>query len=227
MKGFLKFGLFIALAVVVFACDSAKKDAVEATEATETAAEATAQSVVFTVDTSASVINWIGKKSFVGDKHNGTVKIAAGKLALEGDQLTAGEFTIDMASIVDEDVKNPEYNAKLVGHLKSDDFFAVEEYPSAKFEITGVEAVTNNPEVTHNITGNLTMRGATKQITFPANVAIASDKLTGVTAEFTINRTDWKVMHNSENAGIADLAKDNIISDAITLKVMLNAEKAM
>ncbi len=227
MKGFLKLGLFAVFALTLFACDSAKKDAVEAKEATEAAAEATATAAVFMVDTSASVINWVGKKSFADSKHNGTIKISTGKLALDNGQLTAGDFEIDMNSIIDEDLKDPKFNAKLVGHLKSDDFFAAEEYPTAKFEITNVQAVENNAEVTHNITGNLTMRGTTKEITFPANVAIANDKLTGVTAEFTIDRTDWSVMYNSENAGIADLAKDNIISDAITLRIMLNAEKVM
>jgi polyisoprenoid-binding protein YceI len=225
MNNILKFGLFLVLSVVLFSCK--KKDAVEAREATSDAAATTAAATIYAVNTSSSVINWVGKKSFAPSQHNGTVKLANGKLALENGQLVAGEFEIDMNSIVDEDLKKAEMNAKLVGHLKSDDFFAVGTYPTAKFEITNVEKLEGNPDATHNITGNLTMRGNTKEITFPANVAIADGKLTGVTSEFTIDRTNWNVMYNAENAGIAKLAKDNIISNAITLRIMLNAEKTM
>lgn len=164
MNNVLKFGLFLMLSVVLFSCK--KKDAVEARDATSDAAAATEAATVYAVNTTSSVINWVGKKSFIPDQHNGTIKLSSGKLALENGKLVAGEFEIDMNSIVDEDLKKEDMNAKLVGHLKSDDFFAVETYPTAKFEITNVEVLEGNPSATHNITGNLTMRGTTKEITF-------------------------------------------------------------
>ncbi|MEM6697265.1 MAG: YceI family protein, partial [Bacteroidota bacterium] len=181
-----------------------------------------AAAAVYNVDTTASIVNWTGGKVLdILDKHNGTVKISEGSLAVEDGKLTAGNFTIDMTSIVNEDVPEDKGKAKLEGHLKSPDFFSVEEYPTATFEITSVEAVEGSADMTHNITGNLTMHGETKQITIPANVAMEDGKVTAVTPEFTIDRTEWNVMYASDK--IEGLAKDKVISNDLTLKIMLNA----
>jgi len=220
MKTALKLSFLFALAMFVFACGSSEKK-VEAEKAGEVA-EATVASTVYDVNTSASTINWTGGKVLnIGKKHTGTVKISEGSLAVEDGKLTAGNFTIDMTSIENEDLAGSEGEAKLEGHLKSGDFFAVEEYPKATFEITSVEAVENSADMTHNITGNLTMRGTTKQITIPANVAMEDGKITAVTPEFTIDRTEWKVMYGSDK--IEGIAKDEVISNDLTLKIMLNA----
>ncbi|NJL75093.1 MAG: YceI family protein [Saprospiraceae bacterium] len=210
------------------ACNSNKGEKVDATTATEDAATVTASSVVYGIDPSTSIINWIGRKSFIPDQHNGTIKLSSGKLAVENGELKAGEFVIDMNSIVDEDLKKADANAKLVGHLKSKDFFAADTYPTAKFEIVNVEKVQNSTEYTHNITGNLTMRDSTKQIVIPANVAITEDKVTAVTPEFTIDRTQWSVMYGSDKEkSMVGAAKDKIISNDITLRLLLNGTKTM
>lgn len=220
MKTTLKLSFLFALAMFVFACGSSDTK-VEAEEAGEVA-EATVTSMVYDVSTEMSTINWTGGKVLdIGDKHSGTVKISEGSLAVEGGKLTAGNFTIDMTSITDEDLAGSEGQAKLEGHLKSPDFFSVEEYPTATFEITSVEAVEGSAEMTHNITGNLTMRGETKQITIPANVAMEDGKITAITPEFTIDRTEWNVMYGSDK--LEGIAKDKVISNDLTLKIMLNA----
>ncbi|MEM0992195.1 MAG: YceI family protein [Bacteroidota bacterium] len=223
MKIALKFFTLLTLFAVSFACSSPDKgEQVEAEEATEAAAEVTASAVTYSVDTESSTINWQGYKKFdIGDEHTGTIKISDGSLALTGDQLTAGEFTIDMTSMESIDLAGTDGAGKLIGHLQSPDFFSIEEYPTASFAITKVEAVEGSADVTHNITGNLTMRGQTKQITIPANVSIADGKITAVAPEFTIDRTQWGVEYGNE--GIAGLAKDKVISNDLTLKIMLNA----
>jgi polyisoprenoid-binding protein YceI len=224
MKIAPKFFALMLLFVVGFACNSADKgEKIEATDATEEVAEATAAATDYDVNTATSMISWKGYKTFdIGDEHTGMLKLTDGTLSVEDGNIVAGSFTIDMNSIENEDLKGTEGEAKLVGHLKSDDFFAVEEFPEAKFEITSVEAVSGNANATHNITGNLTMRDQTKQISFPANVSVSGDQLTATVSEFTIDRTQWNVMYGNE--GIVDLAKDKVISNDLTLKIVLNAE---
>ncbi|MEM8525419.1 MAG: YceI family protein [Bacteroidota bacterium] len=221
MKTALKLSFLFALSMFLFACSSSAEKEVEAKEATDEAAAPAAAAAVYTVNTEMSTVNWTGGKVLdIGDKHNGTVKISEGSLAVEDGKLTAGNFTIDMTSMVNEDLPE-EKKGDLIGHLKSEDFFAVEEYPTATFEITTVEAVENSTEMTHNITGNLTMHGETKQITIPANVAMEDGKITAVTPEFTIDRTEWNVMYGSDK--LEGIAKDKVISNDLTLKIMLDA----
>jgi polyisoprenoid-binding protein YceI len=228
MKTTFKFLVFGLLVSFVVACNSNKGEKVDATTASEDAATASGQSVVYNIDTATSIINWVGRKSFTADQHNGTIKLASGKLAVENGELAAGEFVINMKSIVDEDIKKPEGNAKLVGHLKSDAFFDVAKYPTAKFEIVSVEKVQNSTEYTHNITGNLTMRDSTKQIVIPANVIIATDKVTALAPSFTIDRTQWSVMYGSDKEkSMVGAAKDKLISNEITLNIVLNATAGM
>lgn len=217
--------LFAAIAFMT-ACSSPETgEKIEAQDATAEAAEASAAAQDFAVNTATSVINWVGKKSFTQDLHTGTMNLSDGMLAVEGGNLTAGKFTIDMASIKNTDLEDEEKAGQLVGHLSSPDFFDVAKYPNAMFEITDVAAVTGDMTMTHNITGNLTMMDSTKQVTLPANVAIADGKLTATTPEFTIDRTQWGIVYGgSEAAKLLNLAKERIISEDITLKITLNAE---
>ncbi|MEM9990251.1 MAG: YceI family protein [Bacteroidota bacterium] len=225
MKFAFKTILCAVFALSMFACGSSDKgDKIEAKEATETAAEATTAARNFAVDTNTSIINWTGSKSFVEDEHSGTIKVGKGMLSVENGQLAAGSFTIDMRSMKNTDIKDQESAGQLVGHLSSPDFFDTAKYPNAVFEITEVKPVTGDVNTTHNITGNLTMLDSTKQVTLPANVAIADNKLTATTPMFTIDRSQWGIVYGGEEAAkIANLAKDRIISDDISLKIMLNA----
>ena len=122
--------------------------------------------------------------------------------------LTGGNFTIDVTSITNLDLVSDTANKnKLEGHLKSPDFFDISKYPTAKFEITGVEpfkfdSVANKDlvmkDATHTIKGNLTLKDSTKNISFPAKVSIAGDKITAQ-ADFNIDRTDWGLNYKGPN----------------------------
>ncbi|MBK1438920.1 YceI family protein [Parapedobacter sp. ISTM3] len=163
-----------------------------------------------TVDTAASSVVWTGRK--VSGQHHGTVKIKTGSLTVDGGKLVGGNFVIDLNTIDNQDLEG-EYKGKLEGHLKSADFFDVENHPEATFEITGVKDGAEAGVAV--ISGNLTLRGVTKNITFDAHVAEASDTSLRATADFNIAREDWGVNY----AGQAD----DLISKEINLKITLVA----
>src|SRR5690606_13940820 len=166
----------------------------------------------YNVDAAASSIKWTGNK--VTGSHHGTINIQSGTLLAENGQLSGGNFVIDMNSIVNEDLTDPEYKAKLEGHLKADDFFAVEKHPTSTFEVTGVTDQGNGKV---GIAGNLTIRDSTKNITFNATVSENTANKLVVDADFNINRKDWGVMYEGQ--------KDDLISDEINYKVHLEATK--
>lgn len=198
--------LIIAIIAVssIVACKE-KKEKVEVKE------EVKVEKVALTnnVDAATSVINWKGTKP--GGAHNGTVALKEGALLVENGAVKAGEFVIDMASIVNLDIKSDEYKAKLVGHLKNADFFDVEKFPTSKFVITSVEDKDGKLAVT----GNLTLKDVTKSITIPATVSEAEGVTTFKSDVFNIDRADFNVKHKSKKW--FDNLKDNFIDDMIEL----------
>ena len=102
---------------------------------------------------------------------------------------------------------------KLEGHLKSADFFDTATNPTSTFEITSVSG--------GNVTGNLTMKGVTKSVTFPADVKVTPDGVSVISSDFTINRTDWGIQYGS--ASFFDGLKDKAINDNIGLSIKLRA----
>ena len=221
----------LALASSLVACNSgAPEAAVEASDAKEVKTE-TVETVNYSVATTGDEIAWEGYKTFsIGDAHNGTIQVNEGSFLVEGDKLVGGSFTIDMTSINDLDlVESPEYKAKLEGHLKSPDFFAVDSFPTAKFEITGAEAVgaADTTGATHKISGNLTLRGITKNVTIPAMVEMTDAGINFSTPEFVIDRSQWDVKFRSTSfTEFTDIAKDKVIDNKIKLSVDLKATKA-
>ena len=97
------------------------------------------------VDTQKSTLGWYGKK-FTGD-HNGTINITKGSLQVDKTKLVGGSFDIDMNSIVCKDVTDANYNAKLVNHLKSDDFFNAAQFPVSNFKITKVAPIAQTGDM--------------------------------------------------------------------------------
>ncbi len=162
------------------------------------------------VDTEQSSVHWTGRK--VSGQHHGDVQIKSGTLTVEEGKLVGGNFVIDLTTITNHDLDG-EYKGKLEGHLKSADFFDVDNHPEASFEITNVQDGAAAGTVA--ISGNLTIRGVTKNITFDAQVQEATDTAVKATADFNIAREDWGVNY----AGQAD----DLISKEINFKVTLVA----
>ncbi|WP_207492076.1 YceI family protein [Aridibaculum aurantiacum] len=159
------------------------------------------QGTVYTIDTAASKVTWVGTK--VNGQHNGTFSLSNGTIGVSNGTISSGTFTINVASIVNEDLKD-ETNGQLVGHLKSADFFDVEKYPTASFEITKVEPYDSSKTTsklegaTHIVSGNLTLKNETKNVTFPAKVSVNDNTVTAQ-ANFQIDRTEWGMNYKGPN----------------------------
>ncbi|SMO59595.1 YceI family protein [Solitalea koreensis] len=170
----------------------------------------------FKVDATKSTVEWNAKK--VTGEHSGAIKLATGSLTYDGKTIKGGTFTIDMNSISCSDITDANYNGKLIGHLKNDDFFSTEKFPTAKFDITEVKSTGAD---SYEISGNLTIKGITKPQTFPATVKKAGNNLVA-TANLTIDRTAFDIRYGSAsffNVG------DKAIANDFTLKISLVASK--
>jgi len=154
---------------------------------------ATNKVTAFQVDNKNSKLLWTAHK--VTGEHTGTININSGTLNVENNALKSGSFKLDTRSITVTDIKDADGNAKLTGHLKSDDFFAVEKFPSADFQITGIKPQGNNQ---YDLTGKLTIKGITNDISFPATVKVDKDKLIA-TAKLKIDRTKYDIKYRSKN----------------------------
>jgi len=205
---------FIGLAVV--SCKNTKNET-EAKDAEEVS-QAKAEAVRYAVAVDRSTLAWKGFKPT--KSHNGTISISEGYVAFDNGKLSAGNFIIDMKTIKDLDIEDEEYNAKLVGHLSSADFFDVENHPHAVFDITNV-----NEEVgMYMVKGNLTIKGIKKNIEFPATVSENDGVVTFKSEPFTIDRTEWDIKFNSGKF-FEDL-KDKLIKDEIEFVVEMKATKS-
>jgi polyisoprenoid-binding protein YceI len=161
-----------------------------------------------TADTAKTKLVWIGEK--VTGQHTGTIKLQSGWLSLKDNKIVSGEFDINMASI-----KDAENNARLEGHIKSDDFFGVEKFPLAKLVITGSTPFDKGNAV---VKGNLTIKGVTNPIEFKAATQKKDDG-TWFFANIVVDRTKYNIRYGSgsffENLG------DKTIYDDFNLKVNL------
>jgi len=216
--------IYVAAVGVLFAaCGGESKKTAEETKEVK---EASVEAVTYTVNTEESSVKWHGEKVLKG-QHNGTVQLSSGSFSFNGEELEAGNFTIDMNTIVDEDLKNDTLRSDLINHLKSGDFFLVDSFPTAKFEITEVKAAAEGSGATHTITGNLTIKGKTNGITFPATISQAEGKVSA-NATFEINRNEWGIVWGGSeetNQGVLDFLKDNLLKDMIKFEVNLQASK--
>jgi len=169
--------------------------------------------VTYTVDVAKSSITWIGKK--VTGSHNGSIALKSGTLNVNGKSITGGGFIVDMTSIKDADG-----SAKLEGHLKADDFFGSEKYPTSNFVITKVAGSGANVTVT----GNLTIKGITKPLSFPATVAVGTDGTVTATApKIVVDRTKYDIKYGSKS--FFESIGDKAIYDEFELAVKLVAKK--
>jgi len=169
----------------------------------------------FKVDAGKSNLKWTATK--VTGKHEGTVKLASGSLQSDGKNLTGGSFDIDMNTIACTDISDKETNGKFIGHLKSEEFFGVEKHKTAQFVIGKVTPKSGN-EV--EISGKMTIKGITKDITFPATVTHAGKSIKAK-AKITIDRSEYDVRFGSGKF-FADLG-DKIIHDDFIIDLDMEA----
>lgn len=168
-----------------------------------------------TVSTTESTITW--KAAKVTGEHYGKVKLSDAKLDYANGKITGGSFEMDMTSITVEDITDANSNKRLTDHLKSDDFFSVEKFNKSSFKIK--EAKSSNGK-DYQITGDLTIKGITNPVTFPAKVEVVGGKITA-TAKITFDRTKFDIKYRS-GSYFENLA-DKLIYDEVSLDVKLVA----
>lgn len=160
------------------------------------------------VKTEASNVTWKAYK--VTGSHTGTVDIKSGALIFDDDKLTGGEFVVDMPTLISTDMEG-DGKGKLEGHLKSDDFFAVDQHAESKLVFTNVKSTGKN---SYEVTGDLTIKNITEPVTF--DVSIYGNK---ATATMKVDRTNYDIKFRSgdffENLG------DKLIYDEFDLVVDL------
>lgn len=213
---------FMSFAVAMFAASCGGSESADTTvkeEVKEIVEEVTESKTELSVDTEASVVNWKGSK--IIKSHNGTLKLSKGSVELENGSLVGGNFVIDMTTMDNEDLKGTDGYAKLLGHLKSPDFFNVDSFPTASFVITSVAPAAEGTEATNTVTGDLTIKGITNSISFPATVN-AKDGAFKATAPITFDRSNYDVRFGSKTF-FPDKVADELIKNEIELNVVLVA----
>lgn len=217
-KTFIKnFTIILFFAVLVSACGKNETTTTRTNENEQQKKER--KDTPYVINTKESSVNWLAKK--VTGQHNGTVSLMGGELMIDNGKLSGGKFEIDFKSITVSDLKDEEMNKKLTNHLKSEDFFAADKHPVGAFEITGVTE-TPNSAAGHNYTvkGNMTIKGITKEISFPAKITVENNKATAE-ANMELDRTEWDIRYGSgkffENLG------DKMIYDKFNLIIKLSA----
>lgn len=203
---------FFALAAVV----SCKKEKPLSSDSNEVAT--TKDGTQYVVDTLNSRVEWKGYKIFKSENtsHFGTIKFESGDVTVKEGRLESGKFVADMTSLTSEDLKNDTENLnKLNGHLKSGDFFEVEKFPTASYEIT---KVTPSSEGDYNtlLDGNLTIKGITKPVQFKANVSVKEGLVNIATEPKDIMREEFGVKFQAP-------AENGVIKDEVTLQINVKA----
>ncbi len=213
--GFVSASLFLA------SCSGGQEKPVDnkpteevTTEETTSAEEpVVAEAASYTVAVADSKIQWKGTKK-IGGGHNGEIKFSKGTLEVTDGKVSGGEFEVDMNSITCLDIEDAEMNGKLVGHLKAPDFFAVDSFPTAALVIKGLEG--------ENLKADLTIRGITNEVSFPATLTVDEAGVSGETT-LVFDRTKYKSQYGSEN--FFENLGDKVINDDIELKISVKGTK--
>lgn len=173
----------------------------------------------YVVDSTASEFVWIGRRNLMENyADSGTVVVSEGAISFVDGVLATGDFTINLETIDVESTGAGSGQSSLVKHLKSDAFFDVEQHPTSSFSVTGVEVGDE-----YVVTGDLTIKGITHEIQFPADIYMQDDML-HMDAEFAVDRTKWDIRYGS--GSFFDDLGDKVIADEFEVTLMLVAEQA-
>lgn len=219
--------LALAVSAFLISCQSPEGDKVTTTTDQEVAEQ---KGTTYVVDQSESTLKWKAYHKGGFDPRYGTLQ-SEGTVSVENGEITGGAFVIDLNSIqtdessVDVAKTGGKTSVDLDTHLKNEDFFEVDKYPTAKFEITNVSAFDKSEDnsvlegATNIISGNLTIKDKTVNVTFPAKVVIIDDNV-NLDSKFTINRQDWGLTYGTEGD-----PKDWMISQEVDIELSILANK--
>ena len=198
---------------VLFSCGKDKPVTSESNEVVTTK-----DGQMFVLDTMNSKIEWKGFKVFKSDNtsHFGTIKFESGDVTVKDGKLESGKFVADMSTLENVDLKDDtEQKTKLEGHLKSGDFFEVEKFPTASYEITKVSAAEGGDYNTV-LDGNLTIKGITKPMQFSANVSVNNGEVSIATEPKDIMREDYGVKFQVP-------VQNGVIKNEVNIQILVKA----
>ena len=170
----------------------------------------------FNIVSANSNIDWTGRK--VTGAHNGTIGIKEGYFILNDGKINGGNIVINTASIKILDVTDPDTNAQFAGHLASDDFFSIEKFPTARFEILSAKEISNGK---YYLEGNLTIKDITHRTGFETEVESTNNALS-LAGKLVIDRTKYDIKFRSGNF-FKDLG-DTLIYNDFDLDFNITAE---
>ena len=216
--------LLLSTSVLALLFLSACKKENTVVETTDVVTEAPIVSGTFVTDSTSSVVEWVGSKPL--GKHTGTLALKDGSLNIENGKIASGTFTLDLNTITVTDLEGDD-KAKLEAHLKGladkkedqDHFFNTKMYPTGTFTIKKVE----DAEGKTNVTGDLTLKGITNEVTFLAAVTVSDNEVSLTSEPFKIDRTKWNINYASKSK-MPNLG-DKFIDDEMEVVVKLKATK--
>jgi len=201
------------IAAVVVSCNKEKPLTSESNEIVTTK-----DGNQFILDTLNSRVEWKGYKILKSEStsHFGTIKFESGDVTVKDEKLESGKFVADMNSLTSVDLKDDaDQLGKLNGHLKSGDFFEVEKFPTASYEITKITPLAEGDYNTL-LDGNLTIKGITKPVAFKANVSLKDGVVSIATEPKDIQREEFGVKFQAP-------AENGVIKDEVTLQINVKA----
>lgn len=166
----------------------------------------------------SSEIRWKAYKTLKAESlsHFGTVKLKSGNLMFNGSELTGGNFVIDMKTMDAEDMNDsPKQKKMLENHLKSDDFFDTSKFPTASFQIKSVKKI-KNANYNYQVVGILTIKGISKNSSFPLKVSESNSVYTLSSGKFTFNRKNYGLRYN--------IFEDMLISNDVQMNITIKAK---
>ncbi len=178
---------------------------------------------VYRIDAEKSAVEWIGRN--INNRHHGRIAISEGEIAIAHGHPLSGRFVLDMNTITNLDLQDEGWRGMLLQHLKSEDFFDVQHYPTATFELRGASAIANSTPGTPNteISGVLTIKGTSRPISFPAMIAPQEDGSLKAQAALDLDRTLWNVSYGSgrlyERLGM------HLVNDLISVELFIVARE--
>ncbi|WP_245901591.1 YceI family protein [Chitinophaga ginsengisoli] len=193
------------LLLTLAACGGASTDKAKTEDKKEAAA---ATGTAYSIDTTATSVQWRATHKGGFAPRFGNIKVVDGSLNVENGAVTGGNFDVNMNSLTTDPASVTEPDKKstdLDGHLKSPDFFDAAKHPTAKFVITSVAPYDSTkeksllPGATNLISGNLTLKDSTLNITFPAQITVGENDVTA-NAKFVIDRSAWGISYKTEGS---------------------------
>lgn len=212
----MKKSLFFPLLVLFAACSAEPKETLKTGDELPVQELSISPEKLYQADSQQSYLKWTGSEGLgnIVEAHYGNLPISAGSISVKEDDFS-GSFEVEVAGLTVSDITKESSNKKLTSHLLGEDFLDAAQFPKASFQIVSVAPAVNDSV---DITGNLTMKGVTKSITFPALVAV-SDTAFSAKADFYINRKDWGMHYRTEES-----LGDKLIRPEVLIEINLVAK---